>query len=182
MNNPKPSMPEFEYPRGDKLRRILAPFRPADAKTVLDMGCGDGLKASRYHLGLEITGFEANRDKAAEARKHLRECYALDMIRIADVLTGAFDWVTFVDSIEHVTSERARKILGHAKRVARYAVTVFAPDGDTSEWRHKTNELDRHASVWDEAQFAQLGFEVTRLPNYHGPGHDALIAYWRKAK
>jgi len=182
MDKPKPGTPGFEYPRGDKLRRILAPFRPADARTVLDMGCGDGLKASRYHLGLEITGFEADRDKAAEARKHLRECYALDMIHIADVLTEWFDWVTFIDSIEHVAPERARKILGHAKRVARYAVTVFAPAGDTSEWRHKENELDRHASIWDEVQFAQLGFEVTRLQDYHGPGYDALIAHWRKAE
>ena len=182
MDNPKPGTPEFEYPRGDRMRELLAPFRPPEAKTVLDMGCGDGLKASRYHLGLKIVGLEADPGKAKEAFYNLGSCvcHGMSCLQYIYEKENVFDWITFIDSIEHVTLHDAQEILRHASRVAKYAVTIFAPDGDTSEWRHKDAELDVHSSIWNEAQFTALGFTVTRLSGHHGPGRDALIAHWRK--
>jgi SAM-dependent methyltransferase len=108
-------------------RAEIAALNPA---SLCDIGCGAGaLLAHAQSLGIAGTGIEPDAAKVAEANGR-----ALDIrLGTAEALPfpdGAFDLVTFENSLHHVAD--IGRALAEAMRVARRAVVIVDPWFDLS--------------------------------------------------
>jgi|SRR5688572_12186148 len=108
-------------------RSEIAALKPA---SLCDVGCGAGtLLAHAQSLGIAATGIEPDAAKVAEANGR-----SLDIrLGTAEALPfpdGAFDLVTFENSLHHVTE--IGRALADAMRVARRAVVIVDPWFDLS--------------------------------------------------
>src|SRR5688572_32639777 len=108
-------------------RSEIAALKPA---SLCDVGCGAGtLLAHAQSLGIAATGIEPDAAKVAEANGR-----SLDIrLGTAEGLPfpdGAFDLVTFENSLHHVTEIGGA--LADAMRVARRAVVIVDPWFDLS--------------------------------------------------
>jgi 2-polyprenyl-6-hydroxyphenyl methylase/3-demethylubiquinone-9 3-methyltransferase len=85
-------------------------LRPLTGRRAVDVGCGAGLLAEPLRrLGAEVTAIDATPETIAAARGHA-EGQGLEIdYRVGGVetLTGAFDLVTSMEVIEHVTDPKA---------------------------------------------------------------------------
>lgn len=173
-----------ERARGVRIRGLLAKYRPHYAPRILDLGCGDGIKAAEYHQNsMFVTGVEANQDKAKSAGGHLTFVFCAEVTPdlIWSLRFSHFDWVTGIDFIEHLPTDAARHVIRAVQDyLSPCAFTLFTPEGDTSSWRPGRQGLDEHRSLWRPADFLALGFEVDVLTNHHGAGRNALIAHWKR--
>jgi SAM-dependent methyltransferase len=103
---------------------LLAPF--ADARTVLDVGCGTGhFAAWLRHRALDVIGLDRSPAMLAELRRHHAEIPVV----VGDagglpVRSGAVDVALLVTTLEFV--ERPETVLSEAVRVARQGLVVVA--------------------------------------------------------
>jgi SAM-dependent methyltransferase len=103
---------------------LLAPF--ADARTVLDVGCGTGhFAAWLRHRALDVIGLDRSPAMLAELRRHHAEIPVV----VGDagglpVRSGAVDVALLVTTLEFV--ERPETALSEAVRVARQGLVVVA--------------------------------------------------------
>jgi 2-polyprenyl-3-methyl-5-hydroxy-6-metoxy-1,4-benzoquinol methylase len=153
--DPRPSADEIDmiYPtdRYDPFRALYMPTetlrRPVPQERarwltrefgtgrVLDVGCGDGLFLKMMRdLGWSCVGVEPNRTAAAFASAHF------DLrVHVGDIFAvreeGAFDLVTFWDSLEHTPSPR--RALQHAAELLRPGgiLALSVPNWDSAERR-----------------------------------------------
>ena len=152
-------------------RSEIAALKPA---SLCDVGCGAGtLLAHAQSLGIAATGIEPDAAKVAEANGR-----SLDIrLGTAEALPfpdGAFDLVTFENSLHHVTE--IGRALADAMRVARRAVVIVDPWFDLSIPSQKVGDrferwlkaLDRMTGMvhWDpiaagEIAAASNGSSVT---------------------
>jgi ubiquinone/menaquinone biosynthesis C-methylase UbiE len=108
-------------------RAEIAALKPA---SLCDVGCGTGALLTHVQsLGIAASGIEPDPARVAEANGR-----GLDVRQgTADALPfpdGAFDLVTFENSLHHVTE--IRRGLAEAMRVARRAVVIVDPWFDLS--------------------------------------------------
>ena len=93
-------------------RPQMRAFVPAEARTLLEIGCGDGafaagLRAEREAQGhaMQIWGLELDPDSAARAATHLDEVFAGPAEqRLGDLPAGRFDCVVMNDLLEHLAA------------------------------------------------------------------------------
>jgi methionine biosynthesis protein MetW len=91
----------FEFDRPE-LRELV----PAEARRVLDVGCGAGAlgAALREERGIEVMGLELSPDAAARARERLDAVVEADLDDLVDLPfeRGTFDAMVFGDVLEHL--------------------------------------------------------------------------------
>ncbi|MBI4979056.1 MAG: class I SAM-dependent methyltransferase [Spirochaetes bacterium] len=90
----------FAQPRPEMMR-----FVPAEAKRILDAGCGEGGfgSALKRERGAEVWGIEINPAAAKRAKKRLNRVIVADIQKgIARLPDGYFDCIVFNDVIEHL--------------------------------------------------------------------------------
>ena len=85
-------------------RPEVVPFIPVACKTVLDVGCSDGLFAEQLQTqrpGVVVDGVEPDRVTADAATSRMRTVYRG---RFPDAVPASeqYDCVTFLDSLEHM--------------------------------------------------------------------------------
>ena len=107
----------FDYPRFDML-----PFVPANARRILDVGCGAGpfganLKQSRQ---LEVWGVELNEEASRKAAARLDHVINSPFGPDLALPARYFDAICFLDVLEHVPDPGA---------MLRHAVHYLAPGG-----------------------------------------------------
>jgi ubiquinone/menaquinone biosynthesis C-methylase UbiE len=108
-------------------RAEIAALKPA---SLCDVGCGAGtLLAHAQSLGIAATGIEPDAAKVAEVSGRGLDIRAgtAETLPLPD---GAFDLVTFENSLHHVTE--IGRALAEAMRVARRAVVIVDPWFDLS--------------------------------------------------
>jgi len=92
-----PAMRGFD--RADLLDRI-----GRDARTVLELGCGEGTlgAALKQRQTCRVVGIELDRHAAAVARRRIDDVYSGDVREIVDILDEQFDWIIGGDVVEHL--------------------------------------------------------------------------------
>ncbi len=163
-----------------------ASLRPLAGKRAIDVGCGAGLLCEPLaRLGADVTGIDAAPENIAAARAHAeRQGLAIDY-RAQGIETlampGAFDLVTSMEVIEHVT-DPALFLRGLADALAPGGLMILSTPNRTAlsrlamitvgegvgliprgthDWNRflKPNELDalladRGLEVWDRRGIA----------------------------
>ncbi|MGE0418479.1 MAG: class I SAM-dependent methyltransferase, partial [Acetobacteraceae bacterium] len=118
---------QFVFKRRTRvLSEALAQAIPTEARSVLDVGCGDGSIAALIQAGrpeLSITGVDVL--VRPETRIPVTQ---FDGVRLP-FDDGAFDVVMFVDVLHHTDDPAV--LLREAKRVARQAVVLKDHTKDT---------------------------------------------------
>lgn len=107
--------------RGD-MRQDLLDRIPADAKQILEIGCGEGAlgAALKQRQKCRVVGIEIDRDAAAKARKRIDDVYCGDVLEILPLIHQEFDWIAGGDIVEHLAEPWP--FLADLRRIAR-------PDG-----------------------------------------------------
>ncbi len=171
-------------------RREMLPFVPAEARRILDVGCGRGSFGAALKERLssaEVWGIEMNSTAATEARQVLDEILSGDALEVlAELPTAHFDCIVLNDVLEHVPQPEelitlARSRLGPEGRIVasipnvRYFFNVvdLACFG---RWDY-TDEgiLDRtHLRFFTRSTilrlFAEGGFSVERIEGINPTG------------
>jgi ubiquinone/menaquinone biosynthesis C-methylase UbiE len=106
-------------------RAEIATLKPA---SLCDIGCGGGtLLVHAQSIGIAATGIEPDAAKVAQANGLDIRAGSAEALPFPD---GAFDLVTFENSLHHVTE--IGRALAEAMRVARRAVVIVDPWFDLS--------------------------------------------------
>jgi 2-polyprenyl-3-methyl-5-hydroxy-6-metoxy-1,4-benzoquinol methylase len=100
-------------------RDDLLPFIPAEARSILDLGCGEGGMGAvvKSRQKCRVVGIELDPDAAAMARKKLDDVYTGDVRHILEVLEEQFDCVIASEIVEHVDDPWS--MLAEVRRVTR---------------------------------------------------------------
>jgi len=99
MNNACSILPYYEWLRSDVISAV-----PADAKTILSVGCAAGrTEAELVKRGVKVVGVEINPDAAKIARERGLNILEGDASEIdVDVAGGFYDCLIYADVLEHL--------------------------------------------------------------------------------
>lgn len=105
-------------------RAVLSLIR---GKTVLDVGCGDGLLLEHLmNKGFSVTGIDISSAAIAIAKQRGVSCRQGDITETLPYESNAFDNVALIDVLEHVFEPG--NVLREACRVSRDTVYVSVPN------------------------------------------------------
>jgi len=109
---------------------------PADARRVLDVGCGAGALGAALRFErpeIEITGIELDAKAARRAAGSLSRVLQGDALaRLAELADGSFDAILFADLLEHLAQPEAA--LAHARRLLAPGGVVVASLPNVRHW------------------------------------------------
>lgn len=150
-----------------------------DAKTILDLGCGDGTLMELLSEGekWQITGIDIYKKDIEVARKRnvYHKLIKGDILKNIsnNNLRTKYDVVFFSQVIEHVTRSQGEKILKEIEKLARKRIIVGTPRG-FMEQPHEFldgNPHQVHKSGWSIEDFTSRGYQV------HGVGFFLIWSY-----
>ncbi|MFQ5731085.1 MAG: class I SAM-dependent methyltransferase [Planctomycetaceae bacterium] len=110
-------------PYQTQMQADVAALLPADVRSVLDAGCGNGVIANALPESLEVTGLDMSRTALTHVTRDSVAGSVLDL-PFAD---GAFDLVMCNDVLEHLNTAQRRQAAAELTRVARRYVLVSLP-------------------------------------------------------
>jgi len=166
--------------RREDFASLINSTRPEGAETLLDLGCSDGQKIAHIGAGLKITGVEGCSQTAFAAAEILHRAVNMDYRNfLAGCQNESYDWITMLDTLEHVTKKDAREVMRNLKRVARMGFTLYVPEGAVGDnpWDEGYN---RHLAHWFMNDWASFDVNVMVLPDEHGAGKNAFLVTWRR--
>ncbi len=157
-----------------------------DAKTILDLGCGEGSLMQLLSKGQnwQITGIDIYQKYIETARKSkiYTKIIRGDLLKTIKKfnLKSKYDVVFFSQAIEHVTRSDGEKILGEIEKLAKKRIVVGTARG-FMEQPHEfldDNPYQVHKSGWSIEDFTQRGYRVYGVGfwpiwSYHGLGRNA---------
>ena len=138
-------------------------------KTVLDVGCGDGVLMSRIARGrdLEITGIDifSKSLKAAKRKGVYSTLLKGDVVKKCEQLARnrkKYDIVFCSQVIEHITRKDGINLLSLMDKLAEKKVVVATPIGymNQPEVFIGNNPYQYHKSGWSVKEFVRRGYRV----------------------
>jgi GT2 family glycosyltransferase/radical SAM superfamily enzyme YgiQ (UPF0313 family)/Tfp pilus assembly protein PilF/cyclopropane fatty-acyl-phospholipid synthase-like methyltransferase len=179
-------------------KEVLAAV-PADAVTILDVGCGAGILGKllkERNSRCRITGIEINAEAAAHARSHIDEVHRVDVEFFQPIFkAGEFDCIIFADVLEHLRDpwcvvnkytdflRPGGTLIASIPNVRR--LTILQSLADSGSWEYQDEGiLDRtHLRFFTKRDFLTLleGSKIERvlIRNLHG---DELRRYAPEGK
>lgn len=94
---------ESDYYSG--VRSEMLRYFPEGARTMLDVGCGEGLfgKTAKTRFDAEVWGIDINKSSVEQAQNNLDKAILGDVSHLFDALPdGHFDVIYFNDVLEHM--------------------------------------------------------------------------------
>jgi 2-polyprenyl-3-methyl-5-hydroxy-6-metoxy-1,4-benzoquinol methylase len=175
----------FEHARPEVLALV-----PANARRVLDVGCGAGRlgEALLARQPAEVVGIELCPDAAELARKRLDDVIVGDIERLADnTVSGLFDAIICADVLEHLRDPA--RFLRRAKAWLRPGGALVASVPNVrnisvvkallgGHWTYESAGLldETHLNFFTRRDLVDLfegaGFRVDRMEGVPGPGFD----------
>ena len=147
------------------LRKIIG----KDIKTVLDLGCGDGLfmQSLSYKQNWQITGVDLYKDyfKRAKERGIYHKLIYGDAIKMVKGLVKQkkkYDLVFCSNLIEHIDKKQGEKLLELVENIAGKRIVFSTPTGfiHQLEIYLDHNPYQIHKSGWTESDFKKRGYFV----------------------
>lgn len=155
------------------LRDHLVRAVPADARSVLDVGCGNGNLLN----ALERVPVRAGTDRAIRGLRHVRAPAVLASAHRLPFADASFDAVVCAEVLEHLDDAILESTVNELQRVARRWIVVSVPNRERREKNavrcprcaHVFNAYG-HLRSFDEARVRSLfaGFGEPRF-SYEGP-------------
>lgn len=154
----------------------------AGCSTLLDVGAGTGDTLARLNVQVKL-GLDIH-------RPYLEHWPPMSGIAIplhlpARALRRVFlprsiDAVSFLDSLEHLPPQEARKVLRAAEHIARKLVLIFTPRGFFPQQAFDARGLggdrhQQHLSGWEPGDFTVLGYDVLVFSGFHGEENEAFL-------
>ena len=135
----------------------------SDAKTVLDVGCGNwsplaNVKKTFYSVGIDI-----HRPSIEEIKKKkIHDEYKVgDVLELSKIFKPkSFDVVLALDVIEHFEKDSAIKLIRSMDKIARKKVIILTPNGFAKQDAYDGNLFQEHKSGWNISDFRRLGYKV----------------------
>ncbi|HEY8021669.1 MAG TPA: methyltransferase domain-containing protein [Thermoanaerobaculia bacterium] len=130
-----------------EVREDVLPFVPADAREVLEIGCGRGLTGEflQRTLGCRVTGVELNPEVARDAARRLHAVHSGD-VQTLEILPPAdgFDAVLALELFEHLTD--SERFLARARELLRPGGRLVLSVPNVGHWAVVEDLL---AGRWD---------------------------------
>jgi len=166
----------------ERLAAVTAVLTAAGARTVLDLGCGDGallLRLASCERITRVIGVDASPTRLGELRAALRRRPAGEAAKVTLIeatLTApaaqhaGFDAAVMVETLEHLAPERLGSVEAAVfDRMAPRTVVVTTPNADFNEllgvpahrWRHPDHRFE-----WGRARFARWARGVADRHGY----------------
>lgn len=91
-------------PMRAQVRDDLLPYIPSDARSMLELGCGEGALGAlvKERQKCRVVGIELDHEAAAIARKKIDDVYEGDVRHIIEVIDERFDCIVASEIVEHV--------------------------------------------------------------------------------
>lgn len=140
---------------------------PTGSKTLLDIGCGNGLpmKLIKYRFkdikSMGIDGFKPYIDILKGQSVHTR--YRLVNLEKSSLPRGNFDVVMCLQVIEHLSKKRALRLIRESETMAKKLVIFSTPIGKTEYSTDDGNDLQNHKSHFFPEDFEKLGYKIIRM-------------------
>ncbi|MCK4597925.1 class I SAM-dependent methyltransferase, partial [bacterium] len=143
----------------ERAAKIIS-YIPKDVKTVLEIGCGDGIIINRLHeKGLDCTGIDISK----EALKYVnckKEVMSSDNLKFQD---QAFDLVICSEVLEHLPEQVYENTLKEIESVAKKHILITTPYHEYLRAAFKkcrkcgtTYHTYRHLRTFDELVYKKL--------------------------
>jgi 2-polyprenyl-3-methyl-5-hydroxy-6-metoxy-1,4-benzoquinol methylase len=98
---------------------------PADIRTILDLGCGDGMVSNRLiEKGFEVTGV----DTSIEAIRFFKGKKVVTSIDCLPFPDQSFDLILCTEALEHLPDGVYERTLREIERVAKKYVVISTPN------------------------------------------------------
>lgn len=146
-----------------------------DIKTMLDLGCGNGvwMEAVSKDKNWQMDAVEIYKPSvnAAKKRRIYKNVLQADLTKLPSSVTKKkFDVIFSSQVVEHLPKKKALELLKQMEKMAKKRVVVsttvgfmnFCPLDHCHEDEH--NPYQKHKSAWDPEEFRRLGYTT------HGQG------------
>lgn len=157
-------------------QRFAASFRLLDlhdGQRFLDYGCGDGelsLQISRHFPHVEVVSYDPADELFVQAQRKLAHSARVTVTRDFDSITGSFDRIACLETIEHLPPKELEALFQNIKKVLKEdgqcLFTFPVEHGFASLTKNSYRLLtkrDKYASVGRTVK-AVLGLHVEREP------------------
>jgi len=99
---------------------------PEDVKSILDIGCGNGVITTRLSRKYHIVGV----DRSEQALSHLETGKILASCDNVPVEDRSYDLVLSTEMLEHLDDEVFHKTIGEFRRISRRYILITVPNSE----------------------------------------------------
>lgn len=152
-----------------KKAKRIAELIPYGVKTILDVGCGNGIITNLLNEKYEVTGL----DSSKEALEHVKAKKVLSSAAEIPFADNSYDLVLSSEMLEHLTDDELAKVRNEIVRVARKYVMITVPDSEYLPRSYcKCPNCSSIFHVWHHLQ----SFSRSRLESLFSP-HCKIVHY-----
>jgi SAM-dependent methyltransferase len=144
-------------------RNILWRLVDKSGKTILDLGCGEGvpMKFINRRRKFVTTGVDAHYPYLMGCRLHgIYDYLCCCDIRALPFRRKSFDVVLCLQVLEHLEKREALSLLQQIEQLANRQVVLDVPVREWKQGTYDNNPFQRHKSAWYPVDLKRLGYKV----------------------
>lgn len=149
------------------------------AKTILDVGCGQGLPMEMIKMRMKpekTVGIDLFEPYIKESKKKkIHDKYIKQDVREIDFSENSFDVAMALQVLEHLPKKDAWRVLEKMEKIARRQVLIATPIGEMYHPAVDDNELQLHQSHFYPEEFEKRGYKVTKVGFKFVTGEEGVV-------